>query len=71
VADMVECIHPWMTVLDVVSMNRRAEAVFKNYDEKAGACLCCEALFESLSSVAIRYGLDLDRLMEDLRGVFA
>jgi hypothetical protein len=68
---MVECIHPWMTVLDVVSMNRRAEAVFKNYDEKAGVCLCCEALFEPLSSVAIRYGLDLDRLMEDLRGVFA
>jgi hypothetical protein len=68
---MVECIHPWMTVLDVVSMNRRAEAVFKNYDEKAGVCLCCEALFEPLSSVAIRYGLDLGRLMEDLRGVLA
>ncbi len=69
VADKVECIHPWMTVLDVVSMNRQAEAVFRRYDEKVGACLCCEALFEPLSSVAVRYGLDLDQLIEDLRGV--
>jgi hypothetical protein len=71
VADKIEYIHTWMTVLDVVSMNRQAEAIFRRYDEKTGVCLCCEALFEPLSSVAVRYGLDLDRLMEDLRDVSA
>jgi hypothetical protein len=68
-ADKLERIHPWMTVLDVVSMNGQAEAVFRRYDEKVGTCLCCDALFVPLSSVAVRYGLDLDKLLEDLRGV--
>jgi hypothetical protein len=71
VVDKVKGIHPWMTVLDVVAAYRQTEAVFQRYDEKAGACLCCEALFEPLSSVAVRYGLDLDQFMEDLRGVSA
>jgi hypothetical protein len=71
VVDKVKGIHPWMTVLDVVAAYRQTEAVFRRYDEKAGACLCCEALFEPLSSVAVRYGLDLDQLMEDLRVVSA
>jgi hypothetical protein len=69
VAHRGDYIDPGMTILDVVSMNRKTEAVFRRHDEKAGACLCCEALFEPLSSVAVRYGLDLDQLMEDLRGV--
>ena len=69
--DEVPCIHPGMTVLDVVSAYRRTEAVFKGYDQKAGVCLCCEALFETLSSVAVRYGLDLNKLMKDLREVSA
>jgi hypothetical protein len=64
-----ECIDPGMTILDVVSMNRQTETVFRRYDEKAGACLCCEALFETLSEVAIRYELDLDHLVNDLREV--
>jgi hypothetical protein len=62
-------IDPGMTILDAVSINSQTEAVFRRYDEKAGVCLCCEALFETLSAVAVRYGLDLDQLMEDLRGV--
>jgi len=60
-----------MTILDVVSMNRQTEAVFRRYDEKAGACLCCEALFEPLFLVAFRYGLDLNQLVKDLGEVSA
>lgn len=69
VAHRGDNIDPGMTILDVVSMNRQAEAVFSRYDEEAGACLCCEALFEPLSVVAVKYGLDLDQLMKDLAEV--
>lgn len=55
-----------MTVLDVVSRYQQTEAVFRQYDEKAGVCLCCHALFDSLQEVADKYGLDLDRLLADL-----
>ena len=55
-----------MTLLDVVSRYRQTEAVFKQYDEKAGACLCCEALFDPLEDIADKYSLDLDELLSDL-----
>jgi hypothetical protein len=60
-------IHPDMTVLDVVSSYRQSEAVFKKYDERAGVCICCEALFVPLKDVSKRYGLNLSDLIEDLR----
>ncbi|MBW2284616.1 MAG: hypothetical protein JRF65_08470 [Deltaproteobacteria bacterium] len=47
-------IRPNMTVLDVISRYRRTEAVFRKYDDKAGVCLCCDALFEPLWEVAVR-----------------
>jgi len=59
-------IHPEMTVLDVVSRYRKTETVFKNYDKQAGVCICCQALFEPLSKVAVRYGLNLEKLLEKL-----
>ena len=55
-----------MTVLDVISKHRQTEAVFKRYDQQAGECICCQALFESLKKVAVKYGLDLERLLSDL-----
>ena len=59
-------IHADMTVLDVVSRFRRSEAVFKKYDERAGVCICCEALFEPLKDVSAKYGLDLKELLSEL-----
>ncbi|MBW1703721.1 MAG: hypothetical protein JRJ86_00965 [Deltaproteobacteria bacterium] len=59
-------IRPEMTVLDVVSKYRQTEAVFKQYDQQAGECICCQALFESLQGVAARYKLDLEELLTDL-----
>jgi hypothetical protein len=55
-----------MTVLDVVSRFRQTEAVFKKYDERAGVCICCEALFEPLKDVSAKYGLDLKELLSEL-----
>jgi hypothetical protein len=62
-------IRPDMTVLDVVSRYRETEAVFRKYDEQAGVCICCDALFETLRDVSKRYGLDLDKFLSDLESV--
>jgi hypothetical protein len=59
-------IHPDMTVLDVVSRFRQTEAVFKKYDQQAGVCICCEALFEPLRDVSAKYSLDLKELLSEL-----
>ncbi len=62
----MEKIRQDMTVLDVVSKYRPTEAVFKQYDQQAGECVCCQALFESLQDVAARYRLDLEKLLSEL-----
>jgi len=60
------CIHPEMTVLDVLSRYRKTEEVFKQYDKQAGECICCQALFEPLKNVAVTYGLNMEKLLTDL-----
>lgn len=45
-------ITPDMTLLDVVHAHPATEAVFRSYDAKAGACLLCTALFDSIETVA-------------------
>jgi hypothetical protein len=60
-------IHPEMTVLDVVAAHRSTQRVFEAYDQQAGICICCEALFERLSDLARDRHLDLEKLMADLR----
>ncbi len=55
------------TVLDVVGQYRSTEDVFRRYDDRAGECILCQALFEPLDRMAARYGLDLDALLDDLR----
>jgi len=62
-------ILPEMTVLDVISRYKGSEAIFKKYDEQAGVCICCEALFETLEDVAEKYGIELERLLTDLEAV--
>ncbi|EFK10718.1 conserved hypothetical protein [delta proteobacterium NaphS2] len=55
-----------MTVLDIISRHRRTEAVFKSYDDQAGECICCHALFEPVRDVAKKYNLDLEKLLAEL-----
>lgn len=66
-ADEKTTIDPDMTILEVVSKYRQTEAVFKRYDERAGVCLCCHALFDSLEDLVDKYGLDLEQLTADLQ----
>ncbi|MGM0787330.1 MAG: hypothetical protein ACQETG_06425 [Thermodesulfobacteriota bacterium] len=60
-------ITPDMTVLYVVSRWRQTEKVFRSYDQTAGECICCNALFDTLSDAAARYSLDLTALIRDLK----
>lgn len=55
-----------MTVLDVVHKYRRTEEVFRRCEAQAGACILCEALFETLADIAATYGLSLQDLLESL-----
>jgi hypothetical protein len=68
-ADKSSTISADMTLLDIISQHRQTEAVFRQYDEKAGVCLCCEALFDPLRNVAEKYRLDLKELMSNIEAV--
>lgn len=67
--DEKSIIAPEMTILDIVSKYRHTEAIFKQYDDKAGVCLCCQALFDSLGDLGDKYGLNLTEIMIDLKAV--
>lgn len=66
-SSLISAIEPGMTVLDIVSTYSAAQEVFKRWDDRAGECICCNALFESLDAVAEKYNLDLAALVQDLR----
>jgi len=55
-----------MTVLDVVSAYRSTEAVFRSYDARAGACVCCSCPFETVESLARTLGLDLNAFLREV-----
>ncbi|PKN71018.1 MAG: hypothetical protein CVU54_03290 [Deltaproteobacteria bacterium HGW-Deltaproteobacteria-12] len=59
------------TLLDVVSKWPTTEMVFRRYDDKAGTCLCCTCLFDTIEDVAVRHTLDLAQLMRELEDVVA
>jgi len=62
-----EAITPDMTLLEVLHQHRHTEAVFRRYEGEAQGCLLCHALFDTLAEAAAKYGLDLERLLMDLR----
>ena len=65
--DHNEPITPEMTLIEVLHQHRQTEAVFLRYEGEAQGCLLCHALFDTLAEAAVKYGLDLDRLLGDLR----
>ena len=66
-----ESITPEMTLLEVLHQHRQTEAVLRRYEGEAQGCLLCQALFDTLAQAAAKYGLDLERLLQDLREVAA
>jgi len=59
-------IRPEMTILEIMQMYNQTQDVFEKYNEQAGQCLMCTALFEPLSTVSERFGLDLKKLLAEL-----
>ena len=62
-------ISPEMTVLEIIHRYRQTETVFRKYDEQAGTCICCNALFETLEEVAEKYNLGMEGLLLELEAV--
>lgn len=55
-----------MTVLEILSEYPETEAVFRSYDERAGECVCCQMLFETVQHIARKYNLELSKLLTKL-----
>jgi len=55
-----------MTILEIVHTYRQTQDVFEKYNEQVGECLMCTALFEPLSTVSERFGLNLKKLLAEL-----
>ncbi|HBL53637.1 MAG TPA: hypothetical protein DDZ34_06355 [Syntrophaceae bacterium] len=53
-------------LLDIVSRWPATETVFHRYNEKAGVCLCCTCLFDTIEDVASRFSLDLKAFLHDI-----
>jgi hypothetical protein len=60
-------ITPEMTIVEVLHQHRQTEAVFRRYEGEANGCLLCHALFDTLAEAESKYGLNLDRLLQDLQ----
>ena len=54
-----------MTLLEAVQLRRDCEAVFRACDARAGCCLLCHHLFDSIGHVAALYSLDLAQLLRE------
>ncbi|MCB9480278.1 MAG: hypothetical protein H6680_00430 [Desulfobacteraceae bacterium] len=55
-----------MTLLDIMSKWEKTEQVIKSYDEKAGTCLCCNHLFDTLDHVCTTYKIPLDEIKKKI-----
>lgn len=62
-----EDITPSSRVLDIVAAFKSTESVFRSYDNQAGECVLCNALFESLEDLAAKYHLDVNQLLARVR----
>ena len=60
-------IQESMMLLDVISEYPETEAVFRCYDSRAGKCLLCHHLFETIAEVSMTYGLDKKKLLAELK----
>ena len=58
-----------MTLVDVMFQWRSSEEIFKAYENQAGTCLRCHALFDTLEEAAEKYHLDLAQLLADLNAL--
>ena len=54
-----------MTLLEAVQLRGECEDALRARDARAGCCLLCDHLFDSIEHVAGLYGLDLKQLLKE------
>jgi hybrid cluster-associated redox disulfide protein len=57
-----------MTIFETIRSHPKAMNVFKSYDMPCSGCLA--VMDESIEKGAKRHGRDLERLLEELNGLF-
>ncbi len=58
-----------ITILDLVNKHPETIPVFTEYDQKFSTCICCNSLFDTLQTAAIKNNLDLENLLADINKV--
>ncbi|HKK32317.1 MAG TPA: hypothetical protein VJ934_01985 [Desulfomicrobiaceae bacterium] len=64
-------ITPTHTVLDIVADHPETEPVFRSRDDRAGECILCNGLFETVTGLCSKYGLNQAELLSDLNRAVA
>jgi hypothetical protein len=59
-------ITPTQNVLDIVADHPETESVFRSRDQRAGECVLCNALFETVAGLCNKYDLNQAELLSDL-----
>lgn len=59
-------ITPDQTVLDIVAAYPETEPVFRSLDDRAGECVLCNALFETIADLCSKYNINQAELLFDL-----
>ncbi len=61
-----QTIRPEMTILEIVHSFPGTQAVFASYDSRAGRCILCEHLFETLGWLIDSYALNRGKILCEL-----
>lgn len=64
-------ITPDTVLLDIVSRWPETVNVIRRHDDKAGVCLCCSCLFDTLEAIAGKYSLNLAGIMREINDAVA
>lgn len=55
-----------LTILEIVHSFPETQPVFSSYDRRAGRCILCKHLFETLGWLIDSYGLDKRKILCEL-----
>jgi hypothetical protein len=64
-------VTPDTAIIDIISIHRQTEQVFKRLEAETGTCICCEGLFLSVRDAAQRFGFNMESVMADINGIIA
>ncbi|KKM09603.1 hypothetical protein SY88_18170 [Clostridiales bacterium PH28_bin88] len=55
-----------MVILDIVEKHPESLAVFKEYERRSGACICCQSLFDPLEQAGRQHGIDVNEILLEI-----